>query len=193
MPTIPYEPKWKKFEEDMHSDDPVKAREATEKFTQVREEEMRKDSQARRWEESRKKEFARNKPVWARDRQKKETAAIDKFKKELKTVGAFDTGIKPTPGYLIVDLGEKPEDGESKLASGIFLPAERVGSEMQNTGTVLDIGGDVVVNGPHKIKPPCKPGNKILFKKGAGIDLTVNDHVCRFMAFSDVLGTFYES
>lgn len=190
MAKTTYTPEWKKFEEDMRSDDPQKAMEATEKFTAAREHELKTNSQAKRWEESRKQSWAKDKPQWARERVKNENNPIEKFRKDMKELGVFDTGVRPSPGYLIVDLGEKKS--EEKLDSGIYIPTAVADDALKNTGIVLDVGDELVIESPNKVPQPCQSGDKILFKKGAGVDIEVNGHICRFMVFSDVLGTFYE-
>ncbi len=184
---VTYTPEWKKYEEGMHSDNVEEAREATEKFTSVREHEMNTDSKAKRWEESRKKSWQDAKPDWREEQIKKANSPTEEFRKELKQAGTFDTGLKPTPGYLIVDLGAKEEVTES----GIYIPTAVVDDAYKNTGIVLDVGDEVVIESPYKVPQPCHKGNKILFKKGAGVELEINNHTCRFMSFSDVLATFY--
>lgn len=190
MANTKYKPEWSKYEEEMHSDNPEVSRIGTEKFTQAREEELRKSSEARKWESSRKAEWAKLKPEWTKARQKQQQNPIEKFKKDIKSAGTFDTGMKPTPGYLIVDLGEK--EVEKTTESGLILPSSASDDALQNTGKVLDVGDEVVIESPYKVPQPCKPGEKILFKKGAGIDMEISGHMCRFMGFSDVLAVFYE-
>jgi len=63
---VKFTPSWKKYEPNIHDLDPDKKEDfkITDAFLAERDHETKTDPKARRWEESRKKEWARNKPVW---------------------------------------------------------------------------------------------------------------------------------
>lgn len=187
MAHIKFNPEWAKFEEDMHSSDPQKAQEATEKFTAARDHAVRTDSQARRWEESRKEGWAKDKPQWVKKRIKAENEPLEMMKKSLRQGGSFDTGFKPAPGYVIVEVEKK----ETKTEAGIYIPDEATDG-LKNTGIILDVGDELIVGETKTIKSPCSIGDTVMFKKGAGLEMEIADRDCRFMQFSDILGIFYE-
>jgi len=57
-------PSWKKYEPDILNVDRKEDFKRNDAFLAEREHETKTDSKARRWEESRKQEWARNKPAW---------------------------------------------------------------------------------------------------------------------------------
>lgn len=63
-PKLRFTPSWKKHEAEMNHPSDQKQMEATDKFIAEREHAMKTDPKAKRWEEGRKKEWARNKPAW---------------------------------------------------------------------------------------------------------------------------------
>lgn len=183
MVAIKYQPEWKKYEKDLHDPDPEKQVKAAEAFELEREHQMRNDCQARRWEESRKESLAKDKPQWVKARHQKETPP-DPYKK-FKQFGTFESSLRPVPGYLIVEV-EPPKEEMSK--SGLYIPAA---AKEDNSGVVVRVGPSLTVQDV-VLEPPCAPGEKILFKKGAGVEMTIKDHPCRFMQFSDVLAIYEE-
>ena len=66
VPTLLFTPSWRKYEQNYWSPDPDKkiSNDKTDKFLAEREHETKTNLKARRWEESRKKEWAKNKPAW---------------------------------------------------------------------------------------------------------------------------------
>lgn len=180
----PYDPTWKKYEESLHSSNADEARKATEAFAEEREKELKNSKRARDWENSRKESLAKDKPIWRKNRDKAEMEQRTKAVRSLKKAGAFELNIMPSPGFVVVAVEEKEEQTES----GIILANQKVAD---NTGIVLDIGGDTLLENGKTIASPCKKGDKILFKYGAGLEVVVKAQKCRFMQFSDVLGVFY--
>lgn len=182
MPNTTFDPSWKKHEKGVHSEDTKTQIKETDKFLAERDHELARNPQAKRWEESRVKAWAKDKPQWAKKRLKAEEAEINQFNAGLRVGGQFNQLLHPVPGYLIVEI-DKPVE---KTAAGIYMPTE-ASKEMQNVGTVIDIG-----EATKDLNPPCFPGDKVMFKKGAGLELGIEGRDCRFMVFQDVLGTFYE-
>ena len=66
-PHIAYTPSWKKYEEGMHHPDNKKQAASGDKFFAEREHALKTDPQARRYEESRKEAWAKEKPQWIRE------------------------------------------------------------------------------------------------------------------------------
>lgn len=188
MPAAKYTPDWKKYEKDLYHPDPKVQQEATERFTAAREHALKTDPQARRWEESRKESAAKDKPQFVKERQKKEAKELNQFNAGLRKAGSFNSGLKPSPGYLIVEI----EVVEEKTSAGIYLPTEAA-EVQQNVGRVLDSGDPLPFSDNRDLPLPCQVGDKVMFKKGAGIELSVEKKNCRFMLHTDILGVFYES
>jgi hypothetical protein len=61
---IPFQPTWKQHEKDMWNDDTKKSMQATDRFIDEREHEMKTDPKAARWEKSRKAYWDKHKPAW---------------------------------------------------------------------------------------------------------------------------------
>ena len=66
LPYIRFVPSWRKYEQNFFDLDPEKktTNEMTDKFLAEREHQTKTDRQAKRWEESRQKEWAKHKPLW---------------------------------------------------------------------------------------------------------------------------------
>ena len=62
-----FAPDWKKHEEGMHKGTPDQQAEAADKFTAERDHALKVDGSARRWEESRKESWAKDKPQWRKE------------------------------------------------------------------------------------------------------------------------------
>jgi hypothetical protein len=62
----PFAPSWKKYEEGMKHPDSPNQGEYADKFIAEREHQLKVDPQAKKWEESRKAVWAREKPQWVK-------------------------------------------------------------------------------------------------------------------------------
>lgn len=180
-----FTPSWKKYEEAIYKGDAKTQEEASDKFLAEREHELKTDPQARRWEESRKKAAAKDKPTYIKEKRKNEFKEVNEFRSSMRKFGASDQRLKPAPGYILV----VPEVKEQKSVGGIILPEES-SQNMANRGIVIEIGDDGITNDGRIVKQPCKKDDLILFKKGAGVEMEIQREKCRFMQFSDILGTF---
>lgn len=180
-----YNPTWKQYEKDMHSGDAKKEFEAFEAFSNEREKELATSAKARKWEEERKKEAMAYKPTHVKKRIAAEKAEYNKPLKELKNAGIF-SNLNPAPGFILVEVNQQ----EEQTSSGIILSVTP--DTEPNTGTVLKCGPEKVyvnIEGLLEHMPcPIKQGDKILFKKFAGMDAVVDGNNCRLMQFTDVLG-----
>lgn len=190
-------PEWGKYEEKMHTGNAKEAVEATDKFISVREEEMRKDPSIRRWEESRKESARKDKRSWIEERKKNEK--YEEYKRTVKpfrdllNAGSFNSEVHPMAGYVLVEI-EQPKDEATD--SGIILVTEQ--KEWDNMGTVHDFGDSIYCTQcfqhPNKQPKECPVGvgERILFKKGAGMEIDIKGHKMRLMAFSDILAIIYD-
>lgn len=177
-----FEPTWKQFEKDIHtSDDPNKQFKALEAFTETRDKEMIASQKARDYEKSRKETVAKEKPAWVKAKREEEANEMTGLLKDLKSGGALKSSIIPMPGYLLV----KPEKQEDQVIGGIFLPATN--DQEPTTGRIKACGGKLVTD-KNIIDCPVEVGDKVLFKKFAGMNILVMGEDCRLMQFSDMLG-----
>jgi co-chaperonin GroES (HSP10) len=187
MPSASYKPEWAKYEDKMRTGTAQEQQTASDQFLAARDHALKTDPQARRYEESRRDRLAKDKPAWVKMKRRQETEPLERLNQELRSGGMFDEPFKPAPGYLLVNV----EKREAQTRTGIYL-AEDALEKLNNVGEVVDVGDPQPTSG-NPIPAPCQPGDKIIFKKGAGIDMGVMGQDCRFMLFSDVLGVFYDT
>lgn len=179
---------WKKFEKDLHSDNVEVALKASDAFEKTRDLELRTSKAARDFEKSRKESAAKEKPLWVKERIKSQNKDLNDFQHNLRSWAGFDSEMQPTPNYLIVSVTER--EAESK--SGIILAGND--DFLRNDGTCVAIGEQYISPfNPQVIQPPCKAGDHILFKKGAGIDIEIKNQNYKFMTFQDVLAVFKDA
>jgi len=171
-----YTPTWKKYEEGMRTGSAEEQVKAGEAFSAERDFQMRNDPAARRWEQSRKETVAREKPIFVKEIRKTPDDPMNKLRK-FGEYGKF----KPAPGYIVVQADEE-QVGEIIVVRDNPSPT---------TGVVTSIGEPLHIP-KNTIESPCKVGDHIIFKRGAGVEMEIEDTKCRFMQFSDVLGVFYE-
>lgn len=185
MLTTKFTPSWKKYEEAMHKGDAKTQAEASDKFLQEREHELKTDKQAKRWEEGRKISIAKQKPDFVKEKRRKETTELDEMRASMRKFGYSEKRLIPAPGYILIE----PEVREEKTIGGIVLPEEST-SAMTNRGLVVEIGNEGITNDGRDVRKPCKKHDLVLFKKGAGVEIEVQGKKCRFMQFSDILAIF---
>lgn len=173
---------WKRYEKDLNNPDPEKARIATEAFIEERDRQTKTSQAARQWENDRVAELKKNKPKWVKEKRKSDQ--VKDFSEGLRSWMGYDSLPHPCPNYLIV----KTDEDKNKTESGIILQSEAL---KNNIGICLAIGGEYIGPGYKlPLPPPCKVGDKIMFKIGAGIEVEVKDKKYKFMQYSDVLGIF---
>lgn len=92
--------------------------------------------------------------------------------------------LKPTPGYLLI----KPEEAESKTASGIFLPDSA--GEKPQIGEVLAVGDEEITDSGTKRPAPASVGDKVVYKKWGGNEIKINQTEYMFVKFDDILAVY---
>jgi len=183
--TMTFTPSWKKHEEKIFKGTPQEQSEATEKFLAERKHAIETDPQAKNWEEGRKKQVAKEKNTFVKEKRASETKEVDKMRKDMRVFGISNNDLLPAPGYLLVS----PEVEEIKTASGLYIPTD-TNANMTNRGYVVEVGRSGITNDGRVVEKPCEKGDFVLFKKGAGVEIKIKDKDCRFMQFSDILGVF---
>jgi len=178
---LKYEPTWKEYEDKMHTGTADEQIRAAEAFDEERKKETTRSKKAKEWEESRKKEAYAAKPEWVKKKRKETSDVSHKIISDIKSIGVFDSPIRPAPGYILIEI-LPPEEATS---SGIIIVRE---SSDPNTGNVLAIGADLRTKDGHFIASPATNiGDTVIFKQFAGADIAVLDKTCRLLQFTDVL------
>jgi len=86
--------------------------------------------------------------------------------------------LKPLYDRVIV----KPEEEEAKTKGGIFIP-DTVKKEKSQRGEIVAVGCGIDKDTPLKVKV----GDKVLFSKYAGNDITIEDVDYIIMKENDIL------
>ena len=91
--------------------------------------------------------------------------------------------VKPLSDRIVV----KPEPAEEKTASGIILPD--TAQEKPQMGVVLAVGPGKSSDAGELIKMELKKGDKVLYGKYSGTEITVDGDDVLIMRESDILAT----
>lgn len=91
------------------------------------------------------------------------------------------SNLTPTPGYVLVE----PVDAQKQTVSGIYLPDSH--DEKPQEGKVLAVGGTWITDQGAKIDPPCKTGQRVIYKKWGGNDVKIGNIEYQFLKFEDIL------
>ncbi len=89
--------------------------------------------------------------------------------------------IKPLSDRVLV----RPDLAEEKTSSGIIIPD--TAKEKPQRGTIVAVGEGRYENG-NKIAMALKEGDKVLYGKYAGTELTIDGDELLIMRESDILG-----
>ncbi len=89
--------------------------------------------------------------------------------------------LKPAPGYVLVE----PDEAEQKTKAGIYLPDSH--DEKPQEGKVLSVGPVWLSEYGAKINPPCKKGDKVIYKKWGGNEVKLDAIEYQFLKFEDIL------
>lgn len=90
-------------------------------------------------------------------------------------------GIKPLGDRVLV----KPDLAEEKTASGLIIPD--TAKEKPQRGTVVAVGPGKVENGT-KVDMTVQSGDKVLYGKYSGTEVTINGEELLIMRENDILG-----
>lgn len=99
----------------------------------------------------------------------------------VKTKTAKVLRLQPAPGYVLVE----PMEAKQKTASGIYLPDTH--DEKPQEGKVLAVGSVWMSEQGAEIKPPCKKGQTVIYKKWGGNEVKLDDVEYQFLKFEDIL------
>tara|TARA_S200000501_G_scaffold103243_1_gene96686 strand:+ start:913 stop:1197 length:285 start_codon:yes stop_codon:yes gene_type:complete len=91
--------------------------------------------------------------------------------------------VKPLSDRIVV----KPEPAEEKTASGIILPD--TAQEKPQMGTVLATGPGKISDSGDLVKMTLKNGDKVLYGKYSGTEISVDGDDVLIMRESDILAT----
>lgn len=93
--------------------------------------------------------------------------------------------IKPLGDRVVI----KPEEAEEQTDSGLYIPD--TAQEKPQRGSVTAVGPGRVENG-NKIEMSVSKGDKVLYSKYAGTEITIDDQDYLIVRESDILGTIEE-
>ncbi len=172
----------------MANPDPEIASKAAEAFDETRKEEMRVDSKARRWEESRKEAFLKDKPEYTKQRLAREKSEYEKTLSKYLNGGIIMGKFIPSAGFVLV----KPM-AIDQTKSGIVLPPGVDTSEVgePNKGIVVAIGKERHYVSGMVVDAPAKEGDVIMFKWNT-MKMLYNGEVHNYMSFEDIMGRIEE-
>jgi|GEM_PF-5224949 len=178
-----FTPSWKKYEKDLHSEDIETNLKASDAFEAERNHALETDPEARKWEASRRERVAKDKPQWVKERRARDQEPLKEMIKELRRGGHFTKTLRPKSGFLLV----KPTDHQQGVTqSGIYVPSEH--TDYPNTAIVVRTSTEKYTEHAATIPAPCKQGEEILFRKGAGLEVSEKGENLLFISFEDVLG-----
>lgn len=184
MSNTTFVPDWAKHSEGLRADDEQVAEKATDAFIADRERELQTSQKARDWEAGRKKEWVDNKPEYVKKRNAIEKDPSKRTIAKMLDGGTFDTGIVPSPGLVMIKL-----DPIHREINGIIVPISN--DDTPNTGTIVEVGEELILENGQVIKFPHKIGDKVLIKKySPNFHVNVGDEKFYFLQFNDVLGRF---
>ncbi|MFA5669008.1 MAG: co-chaperone GroES [Balneolaceae bacterium] len=89
--------------------------------------------------------------------------------------------IKPLSDRVLI----KADAAEEVTSSGLFIPD--TAKEKPQQGTVVSVGPGKIENGT-KIEMSVKEGDKVLYGKYAGTEVTLGDEEYLIMRESDIVG-----
>ena len=92
--------------------------------------------------------------------------------------------IKPLSDRVVV----KAQDAEEKTASGIILPD--TAQEKPQIGEIVAIGPGKVSDAGGLVKMTVKKGDKVLYGKYSGTEITLDNSEVLIMRESDILAKF---
>jgi chaperonin GroES len=90
--------------------------------------------------------------------------------------------LKPLADRVVV----KPSEAEEKTAGGIILPD--TAKEKPVEGTVVAVGTGKTADDGKLIKPEVKVGDRVLYGKYSGTEVTINGEEYLIMRESDIFG-----
>jgi len=113
---------------------------------------------------------------------KQKRALPKKLKPKPKLTGVIKMAkIQPLGDRVLVQA----EPAEEKTSSGIIIPD--TAKEKPQQGTVIAVGAGKVENG-NKIEMSVKKGDKVLYGKYAGTEVTLDGEEYLIMRESDIMG-----
>jgi len=182
MANIILKPSWAKYEKGIHDNDTETQIRETDAFLDERDKETQNSRKAREWEKGRKKEWARLKPQWKKQKILQEQEPFLTTLRKLREGGYLMENLRPVPGFIII----KPDETNERItASGVILPGSV--AEETCTADVIRIGGDK--KSMFGTEPcPCKDNDRILYRHDTGLKITIKGVKMLMIGHADVLG-----
>jgi chaperonin GroES len=95
---------------------------------------------------------------------------------------ASATKIHPLADRVVV----KPLEETEQMRGGLYIPD--TAKEKPQQGKVIAVGEGKVTDEGKRIAPDVKPGDKVLYGKYSGTEVTVGDEQYLILRESDILG-----
>ena len=92
--------------------------------------------------------------------------------------------LKPLGDRVIV----KADEAEETTASGLYLAKDA--KEKPQTGTVLAVGEGKLDKDGNLVKVPVKVGDRVVYGKYGGTEITVDDEDVLILRGDDIYGVF---
>jgi len=89
--------------------------------------------------------------------------------------------VRPLADRVVV----KPLDGEEQVKGGIIIPD--TAKEKPQQGEIMEIGTGRLTDDGKRIEFEVKKGDKVLYGKYSGTEVTINDQDLLIMRESDIL------
>ena len=99
-----------------------------------------------------------------------------------KLIWDFKSDLTPLFDHVIIELDEEKEVSRG----GILIPEDS--RENASTGVVIAVGEGVDSESGHRIEMRVKPGDRVFFLKGAGINISQVNENQRILKQTDILG-----
>jgi chaperonin GroES len=92
--------------------------------------------------------------------------------------------LKPLGDRVII----KQDEAETTTASGLFIAGDS--KEKPQTGTVLAVGEGKLDKDGNKVAVPVKVGDRVVYGKYGGTQITVDDEEVLIVRAEDIYGVF---
>ena len=188
MVQLAYKPEWAKYEQDMANPDPTIARKAADAFDEVRAEALKNDATARRWEQSRKESFQKDKPEYIKQRVAKEKSDYEKQLDKYLNGGIIMGRFIPSPGFMLI----RPVK-EEKTNGGVILPdgVQTGAVDSPNRGVVVAVGKDKIFTNGAIVEAPAQVGDLIMMRWHT-MEMMYEGVKHNFISFEDCFGKIVE-
>lgn len=91
--------------------------------------------------------------------------------------------LEPINDNIIVKI--ESEDNKEKIIGGIYIPSSITKAEKPDTGIVESVGEGRILNSGKRIKPSVEKGDKIIFNKFAGTEVSCEGDTNKYLIIKE--------